>query len=563
MTFNETSLTGRQHVLGSQFQFIKRNVPTVEPTLVSPLNSINIRDTDAFISRKRPPHPATIKSKYGGRFLSEQKTRINQISDLLVRLRVRTSDLRNKENFDTGHAKSSDEELLEASARSGSVAGDYDVTVTSVAKSHELGSSETSQVGQALGFSGSFRINGWNVDVVSTDSLVTIRDKINQGEDTNSNGVLDLAEDINENGAIDILTAPAVYTPEGYLRSFYYNEDLNGNSVLDDAEDVNDSDTADGGSSQIGVRAVIAGNQLVFISSEPADVELRFRDPDAILERIGFLFRHNASGEVSTEKLNEQTVEVQKAGLSVDGEQFVSTQNQIRNAIPGVTLTLKAAGSAAVNVVDDPKAGVEPVARFTISYNDALRMINNAIESGGALGKNLRLQSIQSDIVKNFYTPPAEPQGVFKSLKEIGISSHKREPTAIKQLAHSQIPKLIQDGNSLPGAGKYSFFGQSERIGINSPDNFVIELDRQKFIESLDRDTASVSELLGFAARRLQKRLDLHLQPDYGTIRFQKEVINFYIDNQDVSEAVLSNTVGISRAANEARSAESVFSSFA
>ncbi len=54
MAISETSLTGRQYGIGSQFRFIKRNVPTVEPTLVSPLNAINIQDTDAYISRRRP-----------------------------------------------------------------------------------------------------------------------------------------------------------------------------------------------------------------------------------------------------------------------------------------------------------------------------------------------------------------------------------------------------------------------------------------------------------------------------------------------------------------------------
>ena len=563
MTITETSLTERQYGIGSQFRFIKRNVPTVEPTLVSPFNGINIRDTDAFISRLRSPHPLEVQSEYGGRFLSEQKVRINQISDLLVRLRIRTDDLQDTMNFDTPVAKSSNERLVKAVARSGSVEGDYDVIVTELAKSHELGSADTTQVGQALGFTGSFRINGWSVDVVAADSLVSLRDKINQGEDTNSNNILDRAEDINENGTIDVFSTPAVYTPEGYLPSFYYNEDLNGNSVLDASEDLNDSGTADGGSSQIKVRAVISGNQLVFVTSDPAEIELRFRDPDAVLESIGFLFRHNGNGEVTTEILNKQSVEAQNAEINVDSERVVSGRNRIENAIPGVTLTLKAIGSATVSLEDDPKASVEHVARFTISFNDALRMINNAIESGGALSKNLRLQSIHSDVVKSFYTPPDEPEGPFKSLNEVGVRSDAREPTAIKQIAHKQIPRLQQDRNSLPGNGKYSFFAQSKRIGINSSQNFTIDLDKQKFVESLQRDSTSVSELLDFAAGRLQTRLDVHLQPDYGTIRFQKEAIDYYINNQDEVEAVLSGLVGIRQASIEAGSTNTIFSSFA
>ncbi len=573
MTITGTTLTGGQYDVGSQFRFIRRNVPTVEPRLVSPFSSISIRDTDAFISRRRPRHQLNIKTEYGGRFLSEQKSRINRISDLLVRLRVRTRELQDKRNFDTGFAKSSDEAVVEAVARTGRVAGKYDVTVTTLAKLHELGSSEAAQVGRALGFSGSFRINGWNIDVTAADSLVSIRDRINRGEDTNGNGILDRAEDINGNGSIDVFRAPAVYTQEGYLPSFYYNEDLNGNGVLDASEDANNNDSADGGFSQIGVRAVIAGNQLVFVSSEPADVELRFRDPNAVLERIGFLFRQSVSGEVTTEKLNRQTVQAQKADINVDGRQVLSAGNRIENAIPGVTLTLKATGGAEVGVADNPKAGVEPVIRFKISYNDALRMINNTIQSGGALGKNIRLQSIYSDVVRSFYTPPDNPKGTlqsgtlqsgtFKSLDEVGIGSKSPEPTAISQIAYSQIPKQMQDRSSLPGAGKYSFLGQSDRIGINSSENFVIDIDRQKFMESLERDSASVGELLDFAAGRLQKRLDVHLQPDYGTIRLQKEVINYYINNQDKVDAVLTGVYDLSKAEIKTESTKSIFSSFA
>jgi len=167
-----------------------------------------------------------------------------------------------------------------------------------------------------------------------------------------------------------------------------------------------------------------------------------------------------------------------------------------------------------------------------------------------------------------FYTPPDDPKGTlqsgtFKSLDEVGVGSESVEPTAIKQIAYSQIPKQLQDRSSLPGAGKYSFLGQSERIGINSSENFVIDLDRQKYIESLERDSTSVSALLGFAAGRLQKRLDVHLQPDYGTIRLQKNVIEYYISNQDEVDAVLAGTLDISRAVIDTESTNNIFSSFA
>lgn len=558
-----TSLTGRQRAVTSQFRFLKRNVPTVDLTLVSPLNALKAQNTDAVLSRLRRPHPVGIKSELGSRFLMEQKSRFNRIFDILVRLRLRTGDLQQKSSFNIKSAATSDPDLVEAVAQQDGLSGEYDIVITRIAQSHELGSPVASDPGAALGLSGTFRINGWNVDVGPSDSLISIRDKINQGEDINKNGILDPAEDINGNGTIDVLRAPAVYTPEGYLPSFYYNEDINGNGVLDGAEDTNDNDMADGGFSQIGVRAVVAGGQLVLISDEPADVELRFRDPNRILERIGFLFRHNAGGEVTTEKLNPQSIQPQKAVFKVNGDEFTSTQNRVTDALTGITLTLKAAGSASVRVEDDANIGLIQVIRFTISYNDALRLINSAIESGGALSKNLRLQSIHSDTVRSFYTPPPEPKGQFKSVADIGIFSDSGEPTAINQLAFEQLPKLQQDGLSLPGPGKFSLFGQSDRVGVNSSENFIINVDTGKVAGSLEKDSMAVGDLLGFAAGRLQKRLDVHLQPNYGTIQFQKNVIDFYLGNRNVVQTVMLRTLTAAKTDIESGSSKNIFSSFA
>lgn len=558
-----SSFAGRQGAVTSQFRFLKRNVPTVELTQASPLNAIKIQNIDAVISKSRRIHPAELSSLLGSRFLSEQRSKFNRIYDMLVRLRLRAGEIQENMTFNIKSVTSSDPDELLAKTRADSVNGEYDITVKQIAEFHELGSSAGSDPGRALGYTGTFRINGWTVDVVAGDSLISIRDKINQGEDTNQNGYLDRAEDLNGNGVIDVYRTRAVYTQEGYLPSFYYNEDLNGNGVLDGSEDTNDNEMADGGSSQIGVRAVVAGDQLVLVSTGPADVELRFRDPNMILEKIGFLFRSNANGQVTTEKLNGQTVQPELAEFSVDGEQFTDNQNEVYDAGSRLVLTLIAAGDSTVNVEDDADRGLAPIVRFSLSYNNVLRLINDTIQSGGALSKNSRLQSIHSDTVRSFYTPPALPEDKFKPLAKIGITSDSGEPTAIKQLAFEQIVKRRADRLSIPGPGRFSFFGQSERIGINSSENYIINLDKAKVKSSLEKDSASVGDMLEFAASRLQKSLDSHLQPDYGTIQFQRTVIDFYLRNRDVVETEQSRTSDITMTSIEAGSNTAIFGSFA
>ncbi|GMT42457.1 MAG: hypothetical protein IEMM0002_0868 [bacterium] len=555
--------SGRQAAFTSGFKFIGRNVPTVELTNASPLNALNAQNSEADLDRSRKAHPLTEKVNFGIRFLSVQESRFSQVSDLLVSLRLNTALLRKPETYNIRSASSDSADVADADADRDAVLGRYEINVVRIARAHEIGSYVADEPSAALGLSGSFKINGRSVDVEASDSIFTLRDKINYGEDENRNGALDGPEDINGNGALDTLTAPGVYTQEGYIPPFFYSEDLNGNSVLDGTEDANGNLRLDGGGAEIGVRAVVAGNQLVLISDHTADIELRFKDPDRILERLGFIFRNDSTGLTATNKLNDQTVEPQKAVGDVDGEPFIETGNKVDDAIAGVTLNLKKSGSFEVTVQNDPNLGIIPIIRFAMNFNLALRLLNSTIESGGALSKNRRIQSIQSDMVRSFYTAPAEPFGKLKSVADAGISANESEPTAIKQPAFERLPQHENDRLSLPGSGKYSFSSQSERIGVNSPDNFNIRLDGRRMSSALEENSAAVGELLGFAAGRLQKRLDVHIQPEYGTIRLQQNLIEFYKLNQREVDNNIQRILGITGSKIDTITGKNIFRSIA
>jgi len=558
-----TSLTGRQRAVTSQFRSLKRNVPTVDLRQVSPLNAMKIQQIDADLASYRDVNPVRIQTRRGSRFLMEQGSRFTQVYDFLTGLRLRSGELRNPDNFNLRTASSKNPDVLTVLPDKDTPFGAYRITVRKIAKSHELGSSVSSNTSQALGLSGSIRINGWSVQVDESDSLVSIRDKINLGEDVNSNATLDRAEDINANGVIDVNRVSGVYTQEGYLGSFYYNEDINGNGVLDGAEDTNTNKRLDGGSNEVGIRAVISGDQLILINQEPADVEIRFKDPDRILERIGFLFRHDATGDVSTNKLNDQTQEPQKAELSVNGLDYTSTMNRFVEDGSGLMLTLKKTGTSDVKVDSDPDPGLSQIVRFSVSYNSALEFINEIIRQNGAISNNIRLQTIQSDTVRAFFTAPPEAKGNFNSVSDIGIKSSSREPTSVNQLTYENLPERQKDALSLPGPGGNSLFGQTDRIGINSAKNFTINLDKNKVKQSLVSDSASAGDLLRYASERLQKKLDVHLQPEYGTIAFQNRVIDYYRRNQQDVEEELSRAVKLLEGKVTVQAERNIFRSLA
>ncbi len=551
------SQNDRGRAFTSRFRFIEKNAPNVELTNASPLNALNAQNTYADLSRLRTRRLVMEKTAFGEPALSAQKSKWNRLSGLLVNLRISSEKLRAP--FNIRYASSNKPGVADAEAKPSAIPGEYEISITRIAKSHELGSSIYDEPGSALGLTGSFRINGWNVDVSAGDSLFTLRDKINYGEDENQNGSLDRAEDINQNGKLDILTAPGVYTQEGYLPPFYYNEDINGNSALDATEDANGNLQPDGGSSQTGVKAVVVGGQLVLISDEPANIELRFKDPDRILERLGFIFRNSASGETTTSIFNRQTVEPEKASFKIDGKEFTTTQNSVNDAVEGISLTLKKSGDVKVTLQNDTNLGVIPVVNFAMSYNRALRFLNEIMVSDATLGKNKRLQSIYGDTAKSFYAAPPVPFGKFKTVADVGITANASKPTAINQLAFQQLPRLQTDRLALPGPGKYSFINRAERMGVNSSENFTMRLKEKSVRSNLEKDSPSMGDLLDFAASRLQKRLDVHIQPEYGTIKFQKNIADYYIRNRAEAEEKTEHTANAIESGLKYSSHENLF----
>jgi flagellar hook-associated protein 2 len=82
--------------------------------------------------------------------------------------------------FSASAAKTADGTTL-LSATTGTTAdpGAYSVEVLATARAEKLGSAAFSSTGTALGISGSFALNGKAVSVSATDSLATLRDRIN------------------------------------------------------------------------------------------------------------------------------------------------------------------------------------------------------------------------------------------------------------------------------------------------------------------------------------------------------------------------------------------------
>ncbi len=107
-----------------------------------------------------------------------------QFQSLAVAFRDASKALRDSSAFGAfkvsgGTSAASGRTLLSASASYGATPGTYAVEVLDVARANKVSGSVVSSATSALGLTGEFGVNGRKVSVVATDTLGSIRDKIN------------------------------------------------------------------------------------------------------------------------------------------------------------------------------------------------------------------------------------------------------------------------------------------------------------------------------------------------------------------------------------------------
>jgi flagellar hook-associated protein 2 len=133
--------------------------------IISKLMAIERRPVDLLNSKK-----AT---------LEKQKTAWEEIKTKLTDLHNKLLDLKLISTYTGKVATSSNESVVTATASSTATPAVYSITVTQLAQAHSVASDRFDSTSAELGFSGTFTVEGVAVTVETTDSLNSIRDKIN------------------------------------------------------------------------------------------------------------------------------------------------------------------------------------------------------------------------------------------------------------------------------------------------------------------------------------------------------------------------------------------------
>jgi len=112
-----------------------------------------------------------------------------QINTYMTMLQTDAQNLCNYSNWAQKSVSATDETVLTGTADDTASTGSYTVKITQLATSSQCISNSITNVSSALGYSGTFTVNGQTITVTSTDSLTDIVEKINDKTSSMSTGV--------------------------------------------------------------------------------------------------------------------------------------------------------------------------------------------------------------------------------------------------------------------------------------------------------------------------------------------------------------------------------------
>ncbi len=486
----------------------KRQVPQLEAT--GPLAAFRTADAVALLSQRSQSQKIPIVDDLEKKqsFALARLRQLDGLTDSLKELQQTVADLENALNPKSA-SSSRFREVLAAAGKNAPL-DSFDVRSVRLSRAAEL-ASDVNDPSQKLGLSGRFFINGVPITVVSTDSLSTIKNKINFGEDVNQNGTLDLTEDVNQNGNLEILQV----ANSEFGKGVFIKEDLNGNGEIDPTEDSNSNERLDGGSFENNVLALIRDNRLVLVSLAGGSNTIDLREDDSVLLDLGFFETTNGGLSVQKEiQLNDLNtpenliIQPQTAIVEVDGEFFSSDNDVFSGVIEDTALVLRQASenSAKITIFIDAPTFFEQIKILFSQFNNSIAKINDLLAVSNSFEEDGDIQDIRNDLT-------IDPQKEARVLQErnriiddlrgrpgntqaTGISATNTEKKTQQEVAVTSIVKGIKSGFSFPSQnGDENLLKRLSSIGIRTLTDNTFSLDETELKRGLEKNTLEVFDL--------------------------------------------------------------------
>jgi flagellar hook-associated protein 2 len=346
--------------------------------------------------------------------------------------------------------------VLSASASTAAGPGTYSVEVRSLATQEKLRGGAVADSGAALGYSGTFSVNGVDVTVSDSDSLVAIRDRINAANSgTSPSGVTASIVDVGETEHYLTLTADAtgangvrLTDAGGVLGALGVSTGSTSQSFASDTTPL---------ASLLGLSPVPA-ERVIVIDGKEISVNLQSDTLRTVLNKItaipdpveagivtGADGRYSLSvhGDVwgkgddadtqavlsalGFERANRITAG-SDARVRIDGLDVVRSSNTITDTLQGVTLNLQSAEvgtTVNLTVGRDVDAVVKRVQELQGAYNALINFRDQQTKSGGPLHADATLRSMIGSAKTALIAEIPGVAGAYSRVGAVGLALNK------------------------------------------------------------------------------------------------------------------------------------------
>lgn len=452
------------------------------------------------------------------RLQAEQNTleeRNNAYGSILTQLGVfrnRVTALKSGDVFNARTASVADATVASASAGSGSVQGNFTFSFSqlataakrlggtdagkALATSSDVSTLSLSDAGFATAITaGSFRVNGAQVDVASTDTLKQVFDKISTATRGDVTASYNPATDKIQLASGSAIVLGSATDSSNFLEvAQLYN---NGTGAVASAGSLGNVRLASTLAKSNLDQAVTYGPSGTSGKFSLNGVEISYSSTDslsAVLKRINdsaagvrasydfyndrFVLENKATGDIgiamedvegnflAATKLSSGTLQRGKDLLYTvnGGGQLRSHSNTISESssgLTGLTVTaLKEGGSTQITVSSDKDKVKKAITDFIAAYNDVQNRIASQTQSStsadgkvtaSVLASEGDAESIASSLRRLTYGTAEGIQGVFKRLESLGIKSNSEndtleldDPTKLDDALTNQISDVIE-----------------------------------------------------------------------------------------------------------------------
>jgi len=519
--------SNKRDILYDSVTSSRKNVPALKAS--GPLALFRAADAVKFLSAQVDSQKVPIADglENTARFRDLKISQINELRTAFQNLQARVDDLRQTDALNTLSSKSTHPGVIQAQAGKNSPRGAYSVEAGQRADVNVLVSDVQTESSNGLGLAGNFSVNGFRVAVVSADTLFTIRNKINFGEDGNQNGALDGPEDLNGNGILETHSVAATEFGPGV----FIAEDGNGNGSLDVSEDLNGNGRLDGGTGDTKVIASVAGNRLVLTSLSGASGRIDLGDEDDVLLSLGVFEQDGKGNSVLKERqldpdhpavnLNKNP---QPAKIKVDGTTFTSNSNTFQNAIEDATLTLKQVSDrkVEVSIVFDAADAVSRIQSLFTQFNESVGALNDILAQSGAFQGDADIQGIRNHLTR---TPQEKTRelaernrnidavnGHTENQRLVGIEIKNTQKNGVEEAAVTSAVQTLKSGMTLPFKNAdRNLLTRLTSIGIRTREDDTFAVDGEKLERALKINPEEVLDLFNDAEKGILPALDKQL----------------------------------------------------